>query len=77
MILPTKHISLHNSYLGAARTVLESFDSPLTTKALWGRVSSCENVASANRFFRILDFLYAIGALEFRNGKIRKVENAS
>jgi len=77
MILPTKHISLHNSYLGVGRTVLSALDCPMTVRQLWKKVGSEENVSSSRRFFRALDFLYAIGAIDLMHGKLQRRVHAA
>jgi len=72
MILPTKHISAQFSLLGAGATILRYLDSPQTVTALWDRVRTEPQVSIYWRFILALDFLYLIGALNFKNGLIAR-----
>ena len=58
MILPTKHVSLQNSYLGAGMTLLKALDKPQTIAQLWKSVCRSTNIANARRFYKVLDLLY-------------------
>lgn len=73
MFLPTKHISLENSYLGMGRTVLRAIGEPVEVMTLWRRIEGRPNIGTAARFFETLDFLFMIGAVEFKDGLIGKV----
>lgn len=72
MILPTKHISLSNSYLGAGMTILKALEKPMTPPQLWKAVSEEPNIANARRFYRTLDLLYILGAIDYSKSKIRR-----
>lgn len=74
MILPSKHISLQNSYLGAGKVVLEALTRPSSVDALWKKVVSKPGIANTRRFYLTLDLLYMMGVIEYQNGKIRRVK---
>ena len=72
MILPTKHVSVAQSYLGLGAQVLAHMERPQTLTRLWERVR--ESVASSNyeRFLLTLDLLYSIDAIELDDGFLRR-----
>lgn len=72
MVLPTKHISLRNSYLGAGVTVLRVIKRPITVDRLWLAVRHEPNVANSHRFYHTLDLLFMLGAIVFVDSKIRR-----
>ena len=74
MILPTKHVSLENSYLGGGMTVLKALDRPQTLVQLWKSVCRSPNVANTHRFYKILDLLYMLGVVNFSKSKIQRVK---
>ncbi|HAS84224.1 MAG TPA: hypothetical protein DCS43_16480 [Verrucomicrobia bacterium] len=72
MILPDKHVDLSHSLLGAGAVVLTQVTRPMTVSALWDAVRSAPEIRAYGRFVLALDFLYAVGALEFGNGLLTK-----
>lgn len=74
MILPTKHLSLQYCVLGAGAAILRRLDSPQTVTALWERVRTEPGVSAYWRFVLSLDFLFAIGALDFKDGLVVRSE---
>jgi hypothetical protein len=74
MILPTKHISLDKSLLGAGATVLPELKTPMTVTGIWERVKETPEIGSYGRFLLTLDFLYAIGVIELADGLIARRE---
>lgn len=72
MILPTKHISLQNSYLGCGKTILERLDRPMTVNKLWESVRQQPNIATAKRFYRTLDLLFMLDLIRFSNCKLHR-----
>jgi len=74
MILPTKHVSLDKSLLGAGAFLLSRIDEPATTTGLWSIVKEAYCIESYGRFILTLDFLYAIGAIDLVDGLIVKRE---
>jgi len=74
MILPTKHISVEHSVLGAGAAVLENLHSPQTVTALWERVRRDSEVTVYWRYVLALDLLYSIGAIDFADGLVVRSE---
>jgi hypothetical protein len=70
MILPTKHISTQYSVLGAGAAILRNLDSPQTVTGLWERARSTPEVGVYWRFVLALDFLFAIAAVDLKDGLI-------
>ena len=76
MILPTKHIPLDGSLLGAGGVVLQLLGAPTTPTGIWERVKLAPEIGTYGRFVLVLDFLYAIGAIHLMDGLIVKSELA-
>jgi hypothetical protein len=74
MILPTKHVSLDRSLLGAGAFLLAHSDEPSTTTGLWERAKEASGIESYGRFVLTLDFLFAVGAIDLVDGLIVKRE---
>ena len=74
MILPTKHVSLDRSLLGAGAFLLAHIDEPSTTTGLWERAKEASGIESYGRFVLTLDFLFAVGAIDLVDGLIVKRE---
>lgn len=72
MILPTKHVSLDKSLLGAGAFVLHSLNGPMTVTGIWDCVKYLPEIGNYGRFILILDFLYAIGVIDMAEGLIVK-----
>ena len=73
MILPTKHIKLSNSLLGVSAELLKHLDEAQTVTSLWGNVKHVPEIRTFERFTLGLDFLYALGIVNFENGLLRRV----
>lgn len=74
MILPTKHISTPYSLLGVGAILLQQLDKPRTVTSLWEAVRTIHAVTTFERFSLALDFLYTIGAVNFNNDLLYKVQ---
>lgn len=72
MILPTKHIDLRKSLLWSGALVLERLEKPGSISALWEEVRYLPEVGTFERFSLVLDFLYAIGAVQLSEGLLRR-----
>mgnify|MGYP003383413990 CR=1 FL=1 len=72
MILPTKHIPTAHSLLGVAALVLSSLERPRTLTALWDRLCTEPQVGTFGRLILALDLLYAVGAVDFDEGLLRR-----
>jgi hypothetical protein len=67
MILPDKHVNLHQSILGGGAALLEQLTRPSTVTGLWERSKAKSDIDNFERFILTLDFLFAIGALEIQD----------
>jgi hypothetical protein len=74
MILPTKHVSLDNSLLGAGAVVLSILTESMTITGIWEKVKHASEVGTYARFVLTLDFLYAISAIDMVDGLIVRNE---
>jgi len=72
MILPTKHVSLDKSLLGAGAVMLPILFEPMTMTGIWERVKHAPEIGTYGRFVLTLDFLYAIGAIDMVEGLISR-----
>ena len=72
MILPDKHVDLPHSLLGAGAELLAHVTRPMTVSALWDAVRSAPEIRAFGRFLLALDLLYAVGALDLRDGLLMK-----
>lgn len=75
MILPTKHISASEAILGVGATLLRHLDGPITVSGLWERAKVESNVGTFERFVLAADLLFVIGAIEFRDGLLVRVQS--
>jgi hypothetical protein len=79
VILPTKHLPESHALLGVGGTVLALLsESEGTVSALWDEFQKSrgeEGKVSFDWFILGLDLLYALGAIEFDRGVIRKKTN--
>ena len=72
MILPTKHVSVAQSYLGMGAQVLAQMDRPLTLTRLWERVRGPASITSYEDFLLTLDLLFSLDAVDFADGFLRR-----
>ncbi len=77
MILPTKHIPTAQSLLGSGASLLGLLRQERTVTDLWERVRKAELITSYPRFVLSLDFLFAIGAVDIREGFIRRADGTT
>jgi ABC-three component (ABC-3C) system Middle Component 6 len=69
MILPTKHLAVDKSAIGAAALVLRSLSGPATVSELWERAADT-GIATFDQYIMGLTFLHLLGAVEFRDGRL-------
>ena len=74
MILPTKHIKLSNSLISVGATLLRHIDSDHTVTALWNTTRVLPEIRTFETFTLGLDLLFMMGAIDFQNGLLRRVE---
>lgn len=74
MILPKKHLSLPESYLGFGAYLLEQLIKPMDVDSLWKCYSKALNSNkyqisfSFDDFILVLDFLFIVGAIKEKKG---------
>ena len=81
MIMPKKHISLSESFIGLGAFVLQTLSSPLTIDSCWEEIYSSyiktgiiSKKHSFDNFVLTLDLLYALNAININErGEIYKV----
>jgi len=80
MIMPKKHITLSESYLGLGAYVLDVLSAPMTVDSCWSKILSYINKGkiskkhSFNNFILTLDLLYALSAIDLnQKGEIYNV----
>jgi hypothetical protein len=73
MILPTKHIKLSNTLLCVGAILLGQLESGRTVTSLWTATRLLPEVTTFKRFTLGLDFLFMIGAVEFKDGLLRRI----
>ena len=78
MILPTKHIRPDRALIGVGADVIGLLEHPMTMSKLWDEMR-CRRSSEASSpvvdyrwFVLTLDLLYAIRAIEFKHGVIRR-----
>jgi hypothetical protein len=72
MILPDKHTPPERAILTVGGLVLEHLSRPLSLNRLWERVRDDPMVRSYDAFMLTLAFLYAIGAVAERDGRLAR-----
>lgn len=80
VLLPNKYIHEERTVIKAGGRLVHLLDGPLTVTQLWEKYKSIqENLGLPqvpfDLFILTLDFLYAIGAIEFRKGKLWRIED--
>ena len=74
MILPSKHIDVQHSILGSGAAILRNLEHPQSVTSLWSQVQSLPEIGYYGRFILTLDFLFAIGAIGFKDRTIAKYQ---
>ena len=68
ILLPNKHVPTSRSIVGLGGLLLQNLVSPTTVSGLWELVKSKEEVGSFHNFILSLDYLYAIGVIDYEHG---------
>jgi hypothetical protein len=76
MILPTKHTPESKTLLGFGAKVLLKLDSPKTFNDLWSVLKDSDSTMNYGHFILALDFLFIVGAIEYKRGRILRCDNA-
>lgn len=78
MILPTKHLSTERSLLGIGAEVIHLLDRPKTVSRLWEDIKKLRGEKacqlSFDWFTLSLIFLYTIGAVQIKSGRLYRIE---
>lgn len=80
MILPTKHLSPDRAIITVASEILELINNRSTVSSVWNdlqekhRSSMRHGEIPYDWFILSLDFLYLIGAMEEKNGKLIRMD---
>jgi len=74
MILPTKHIKLHNCLLNLGAILLKNITGKQTVTLLWDKIRSLPEVNTFERFTLGLDLLYALSLIDFEEGIIVRLK---
>lgn len=72
MILPTKHVPLDKSALGAAAIVLRDLTEGATVSEVWD-AASASGVATFDQFVAALDLLFLVGVVAHRDGRVARL----
>ena len=72
MILPDKSITLSYSLVGIGSHILNELAISQTISSLWERVKNHEEINTFEKFVLSLDFLYAIGLIDLKDGIVRR-----
>lgn len=71
-LLPNKHIPTNRSLVGIGALVLQHLEGPSSVSRLWELVKNDRGVASFGNFVLSLDYLFAIGAIDYESGLISR-----
>lgn len=71
-LLPHKHVPTNRSLIGIGALVLQFLDSPSSVSHLWESVKANQEIASFGNFVLSLDYLFAIGAIEYERGLLSR-----
>lgn len=74
MILPDKTIKLKYSLLGAGSVILKKLEIPQTVSSLWERVKNFDEIKTFDKYLLILDFLYMLNLIDFKEGLLKRVK---
>ncbi len=73
-LLPDKHIPTSRSLVGIGALLIEHLESDSTVSGLWDLVKNEKEVGSFSNFVLSLDYLYAIGAIDYAQGRLHRTE---
>lgn len=78
MLLPTKHIRTENAVIGVGAELLLALDEAKTVSRLYSDLQSARNkkglgIIHFDWFLIAIDFLYAVGALKYEDGLLKKL----
>ena len=71
-LLPNKHIPTNRSLVGIGALVLGHLDRPTNVSRLWESLKDEREVATFGNFVLSLDYLFAVGAIDYERGLLRR-----
>ncbi len=71
-LLPNKHVPTNRSLVGIGALVLGHLERPASVSRLWESVRYNKEVASFGNFVLSLDYLFAIGAVDYEHGQLSR-----
>ncbi len=71
-LLPNKHIPTDRSLVGMGALLLGHLDRPVNVSRLWESVKDEPQISSFGNFVLSLDYLFAVGAIEFEHGLLTR-----
>ena len=71
-LLPNKHIPTSRSLIGIGALVLRQLEAPSTVSSLWDQMKVKPELGSFHNFVLVLDYLYAIGAINYDRGFLNR-----
>ena len=71
-LLPNKHVPTNRSFVGIGALVLGHMERPTSVSRLWESVRDNREVASFGNFVLSLDYLFAIGAVDYEHGQLSR-----
>lgn len=80
VLLPNKYVHEERTIIMAGGKLIHLLENPMTVTQLWDNYKTHQDKSKLPQvpfdlFILTLDFLYVIGALEFRKGKLRRLKN--
>ena len=67
-LLPNKHLPTNRTLVGLGAMLLAHLETASTVSGLWEVVMHKQEVGSFSNFILTLDYLYAIGAIDYEQG---------
>jgi len=75
MILPDKNIRIERSLIGCGALILKELSDRDTITSLWERVHEKESLRNYEIFILTLDYLFAIGVIDWHDGLLVRCRN--
>lgn len=71
-LLPNKHVPANRSLVGIGALVLRHLERPSNVSTLWESIKEDHEVATYANFVLSLDYLFAIGAIDYEYGTLSR-----
>ena len=71
-LLPNKHVPTSRSLVGIGALLLGHLEDSSTVSSLWEMVKNEQEIGSFRNFVLTLDYLYAIGAIDYEHGFLNR-----